>query len=673
MYCHTRLVSTLSLATVFAVSAFHVAESQETDHRSILVRVIDEDERPVSDASVRLYYRDLFVREEKEFETDASGVAIVELPTIAQFVAINVTKSGYVPKANRWNILSQEVPDALEIQLQKGARIGGEVHNSRGDPIAGAHVALSLNAAITRFSGVDESSNLFIVEEPHAPVTDNDGRWSYSGVPADATVGLSITHPDYVGDQNFSTKYERVSQSELREQTSLAILVDGIRIHGQVLSPEGRPVSVADVCMRSTPPGYSPTSRAKCDSSGKFQMPAASSGKYEIAVVAKDYSPVFVTYETSSQRLPLRIELKAGRTIRMRVVDSEDRPIRAFVSLKKCSGKDGDHLYYPTPLVPARTDSQGRFEWNHAPNGELVFGIGSPGFESSESTFAANESPTETVVKLQREAILSGRVIDRKTKKPIDRFMVFPFIANQSIFRSMGVVGREGQFELPLSRVESHGSNFHLMIEHAGHKTVLTDESFGKSKLAKDLEIEMESTDPISGVVVDADKKPIRDAVVTLSERSTGFFATRSMELGRVLTDADGKFSFPAPPGDFFIAAASSEGFLKENFDEQQNDLGELKLNKWSSVNGRVLDRDGKPCENYIVIIRPSKNSSRGLPHSQTVTDRDGRFTLDRVPGVPCELWTYSPRNAQGVASNGVSKKIDVRAGEQTTVDIKLD
>ena len=185
--------------------------------------------------------------------------------------------------------------------------------------------------------------------------------------------------------------------------------------------------------------------------------------------------------------------------------------------------------------------------------------------------------------------------------------------------------------------------------------------------------IEIESADPIAGAVVDGAGNPIRDAVVTFSERSTGLFPTPSMELGKVLTDSDGKFSFPATPGDFSLSAISSAGFLNENFGEHQNDLGKLQLRKWGGVDGRVVDRDGKPCQNYIVINSPRKNSSRGLPHSQTVTDRDGRFKLDRVPAVPCELWAYSPPNAQGVAGNGASKKIDVRPGEQTTVEIKLD
>ncbi len=224
MSCHKKFSSAFVLAIAFTGVAIDVLESQVVDHRSVLVRVVDADDQPVTDADVLLIYRNAFTVEETKFETDAGGLAIVELPVEAQRVTINILKSGYVPKANRWRIPGNEVPDALDFQVQKGTTIGGEVRNTRGEPVAGAMVAIKLHSPLTQFSDDGTTNDLFILEAKHAPVTDDDGRWTYSGIPADAEVRISITHPDYDGDQNFTTDYKRASLADRRVAVGLVSL-----------------------------------------------------------------------------------------------------------------------------------------------------------------------------------------------------------------------------------------------------------------------------------------------------------------------------------------------------------------------------------------------------------------------------------------------------------------
>lgn len=671
MFCNARFSVPL-LAIVFAAMANVIAVSQDADHRPVLVRVVDADDNPLAEAAVYLTYRNSYAVEEKKFETDASGVAIVELPRDAQRVTIVASKPGFVPKANRWHIPGQDVPDALDFQIQLGTAIGGEVRNTRGEPVSGAKVALKLNSRLTRFYDDGASNNMFIVWGKQAPVTDEQGRWSFSGVPADAEVRLSVTHPDYVGDQDFTTQYERDSQADLRAQTSLALLADGIRISGLVVSSDGESISAADVNMKMAPPNYSPSFHTKCGADGKFELPAVRDGKYEIAVAAKEHSPEMLTYDTRSQRLPLRIQLKRGRSVRLQVVDSDDRPIKAFVGLEKVADNDGSLLYYPSLLVPGETDAQGRFEWNSAPEGELLFNVSAPGFESIETPIPAKDAAPENIVRLQREPMLTGRVVDRATNKPIDRFIVVPIIGNHTIWRPVGVVGREGAFHLPLRLLTDNGQQFHLMIEHAGHKTILTDESFGSSSKGKELLIEMESADPIAGVVVDAEGKPVANAQVSVAESPSGLFPSQPLVFGAATTDKAGAFQFPAPPDDYSLVAVGRPGYLQKNFRSDRSQLGELPLQPWGTLEGQVVDREGEPCSDFTVTVFSPKNQVDGLPQARTMTDKNGRYRLEHLPPIRSTVSVRS-RSNEGETSSAVEKKITLPPGETITVDFKHD
>jgi uncharacterized GH25 family protein len=660
-------ISVLFLPIEFAFTA----SVQDANDRLVLVRVVDTDDRPVSDAEVLLIYRHGFTVVEKPFSTDVSGVAIVELPAEPQRVTINILKSGYVPIANRWRIPGHEVPDTLDIRLQKGTTIGGVVRNTRGEPVAGAKVAIKLNSQLTSFYDDSSSNGLFILDAQHAPETNDDGRWTYSGVPVDAQVRISVTHPDYSADENFSTDYQRASQADLRAESSLAILADGIRIHGQILSSDGQSIPSADVSMKRAPPDISPSVHAKCDANGKFEMPATSPGKYEIAVAAKDHAPELTTYDTDSQRLPLTIRLNQGRLVALKVVDADGRPVKSYVSLEKNSGKSGTLLYYPSLLVPAETDDQGRFEWAAAPEGELVFSISATGFETAEATIPIQGAPPETIVRLQREPMLSGRVIDRKTKAPIDRFLVVPFVATQGIWRPAGTFGRNGSFQMPLSQLSNLGPEFHLMIEHAGHKTVLTDESFGRSSKRKELVIEMEAADPVSGVIVDDQGKPVANAQVSFGESASSWLPSHPMEFGTAKTDKSGAFQFPAPPDNFSVAAVGGPGYLQNSFRSDRSQLGELRLQPWSTVEGTVVDRNGIACADCIVIVT-AKKGGHMTPARQTKTDRHGRFKLEHVAPVASQIWAYEQLK-QGISTSGVQKKISISPGETTEVHIEVD
>lgn len=652
------------------------AAAQEVAQRSVLVKVFDGEQQPVSEAHVKLTFRNAWALEERSVRTDEAGHAIVAIPADAERTTLNVFKSGYVPKGRRWHRLGEEIPDLVTFSIQRGITIGGEVQNEKGEPIEGAQVALRFKSEEGLFYDESPTSNMFLLTGTEAPTTDADGRWSYSGVPEDAEVFLSVTHPSYDGDLGnlFRTQYHRASQRDLREQTALAKLSEGNRLSGQIVDAANRPLRDAVVIARLAPPEHSMPLRVTTNADGSFVLPAGPKAYYNLVVWAKGYAPEFRSVLNDKNRLS-PIKLGNGRPLRLRVVDADDRPLRGAVGLVECAKVPADMLYWPTTLVPSTTNADGQFEWLHAPDDEFEVGVGAPGFKPATVKISPNERDEVTEVKLEPLSMFGGRVIDRQTREPIDHFFVAPIQPGQLIMRHLGAVGKNGSFQLRVDENDVRApdaselySNFHLYLEHAGHRSILTEESFNWKNPKSDLIIEMDPVEPISGTVVDVEGAPVRNATVTISESSSGLLATVELQFGVAVTDGDGKFQLPAPPGDYALIVRSPAGFLQQSFRADQLNVAELKLKPWSVISGVVLDREDRPCPNQRVLLH-----ARGFAFMTvgTTTDRDGTFRFARVPDEKCTLIVHPNLRDEDVPE--ITRKFTPKPGEEMKFDLKFE
>lgn len=662
----TATAVTVAIAGLDAGSAF-----QSTEERLILIRVVNQTRDPINGATVQLNYRTPFDFVNELFETDEAGIAIVRLPAEYSKVSFGAHASGYVPRIRRWHAAGEVVPDEYTFALEPSTQVGGRVQNERGEPIAGARVELKFSNLSSPVFDDPAWINMLLVTDKLAPTTDSDGRWTYRSAPSDGDVTVQIEHPDYLPMRwtNDLAK-QSFTAAELRAGEAVITLSDGVHIAGSVRSEQGRAVANANLVMQLASETYERPVTAEGNSQGRFRFPAVEEGTYYAYCLAPGFAPQRLKVEAGKNAKPLEFKLSRGRVVTIRAVDLTETPLRAFVSLSAVDDENwtAAHAYPPKPSLPVQTDEAGLFEWNSAPLGKLSFSVGAPGFQSADVEIPADESPIEKTFRLEREAVLVGRVVDRRSGEPIDRFVVIPFDGRTRVFRDYGVLGHEGNFELPMSRFESWSPTFHLMIEHEGHRTFLTDESFSSKKLPKDLEIELELAEPVSGVIVDANGRPVADVSVSMSERSTGLIETPSMELGRVLSDENGRFRFVAPPGGFAISAFGRAGYLNKDFDASDFDLGKLTLQPWSKLSGRVIDRTGRPVSNRSVLTR-SIGSGRSGGLRPSITDQDGRFQFEMVRAGSCNLWVTS--GEQG--GQRISKNVEVPEGEDVFVEFEVD
>jgi hypothetical protein len=300
-----------------ARSATRGPESPATQGRALELRVVDARHKtPLSDVSIVVVTSQ--ATGVASLATDQTGrcrIAIPNQPT--SFFGISARKEGWVPVRVAWDgqDIGAILPESHIVALEPGTPIGGTVVDTRGRPVAGALVYLSLEREQT--SNVRE--HVFLGDEFHVE-TDAHGRWRCMMMPADLgendCLMFRLIHRDYVSEPLIFRR--SLPNAQLRGMTSVMILEDGVALAGRVVDSRG--LSVADARVFLQVPGYfiNPDSltpeQAGClltrtDAAGRFRFGHLERGEREVMVEAPGYvrRNAQVVAGTSSEPAEIRL------------------------------------------------------------------------------------------------------------------------------------------------------------------------------------------------------------------------------------------------------------------------------------------------------------------------------------------------------------------------------
>ena len=187
----------------------------------------------------------------------------------------------------------------------------------------------------------------------------------------------------------------------------------------------------------------------------------------------------------------------------------------------------------------------------------------------------------------------------------------------------------------------------------------------------------------ISGRVLDTSENPIANAVVVISDDSSG---DRRLSPQVLTTDANGKFEgwqVAGPQATFEVAAKgyAQVALTVENAVEGQIDIA---LKKGITLRGRVIDESGQPVARARVAFgrpplpRAKYTAPPPLPfHRNTYTDTSGLFTLENIDVHKGHIWITHPdigiMNQQIVSADSTIKlKIDDEGQAVMDIDIPV-
>lgn len=396
-------------------SAPAVARSEKTPVKTLRVRIVGPDRKPVEGVKIHpsVWTDEDF--KEKDVVTDREGYAVVELPRTFEIFRLWASKQGHVPMFAHWEEEelaggTHVVPKDFEFQLTKGTMIDGFVHNEDGKAIAGARVEVMRD-----FEAPEQEARTcyctWLAFGSNARTTDDRGFWTLDNVPPgdDVDVAVKLTHPDYVRDLTWGGLQveQGVTMKSFRDRTAKIVMRRGVNVIGTVMDPNGKPVPKAIVIWGDDPYFEEGSQEIRTDEKGFYRFPPLPDGPRNVTAVAKGWAAAIRNVEISRTMDPCDFQLKPGKTVRILCVDIAGKAVpNVYVSVMQWRGLKSLHNHNHRNVldtgIPRRSDANGLFEWTWAPEEEVTYGFAIEEFQTLvESALAPRED--EHVVRLVKK------------------------------------------------------------------------------------------------------------------------------------------------------------------------------------------------------------------------------------------------------------------------------
>jgi RNA polymerase sigma factor (sigma-70 family) len=560
-------------------------------------------------------------------ETDSNGMARIDLhQQPSAYVDICVAVGGHVPMTMRLNE-GEEWPTNYVMKLQPGTMVGGLVVDESGQPLSKVKIEFLISA-------YDSTKREYVNFWPDtAQYTDENGRWWSDMIPADCRqLPVILTHPDFLSTSS------NITANSVDSANTVFILQKGISVRGTVVDLSGRSISGATVRLVSQARSNISVPQVQTDPAGIFELAHVPSGSVELSIQADGFSPVVLDSVVSNHPAALEVSLAPGHTLRGRVVDESGTPV-ANATIRTDGGWRGIQKI----AWSAKTDADGKFEWNSAPAGSTGYSLTADGFLVDRESLRADETEHEVTLKRPDLSVLTlrirGTAIDAGTGEPLDSFKAL-IGSEESGFR-FATDGRNGQFDFRNS-TRSGASSYQIEIQKYGYAPVAST-----NLLAKDgdqiLAFELHKDSGFSGEVLLPNGRPAADAAVflyrngdTVHTYPTGEIQNLPPASMPLRTDGHGHFSVPAALDPRGLLVIHDQGYAEVPIGSFN---GKIALQPWGRIEGKLLV-GGNPGAAQLIcladVIYQSSSNSRVTPplHLWRLarTDSDGNFVFDKVP-----------------------------------------
>jgi len=465
-------------------------------------------------------------------------------------------------------------------------------------------------------------------------------------------------------------------------------------VEGLVVDSAGAPIAGAKVRLEPKRPGggvvmirvgRESAPIASTSSRGRFRLSSIDPGSgYDLEVRAQGFAAgrrEILGLEPRRSVKDVRIELEAGQTLTGRALDAAGEPLRDVVASLRPAPRDGGMLMLGNAqgqeAFTATTDDEGRFAIAGLETGTFDLTLRRKGFaRKSLKGIEVKRGPDPVDVGdlvLDPGERVQGQVVDPDgasiegvevaiAEGGQPRMMMIGGPGPEPARRPDAVSGPDGWFTL---EELGKGETIEMSLSRRGFLTAR--ESGVKVPAPDPLRIVLEPSSRVLGRVVDADRKPIPGAQVSLTRNQTGGIGGSVFRVIRregAATDDTGRFVFEGVEPGTISLSASSSGFQEAKIDALEVPKGkdlegiEIPLEPGAIVTGRVLAPDGRPAIGASVgLVREDDEPFRfdGSP-----TDGDGRYRLEGVQPGRVSVEASHERYVRAV------KDLDARPGVNT-------
>ncbi len=554
-------------------------------------------------------------------ETDAEGRFVLEdvEPGVLQVTAM---AEGYQQQVQQGVEVAAGAKHKLELVLETGAVVEGTVTTATREPLIQATV--SITETQDSFSmGMRGSAS---------GQTDADGHYRATGA-APGTATITVYHQNTV----------RLTKSiEVKPGNNVVDLVleRGFEVSGQVVSPDGEPVSGAAVSIQEgSQPGFMHFSlsgpQVTTTGDGTFTLTDVSAGQYRVAAGLEGFAPATSELlEVANDVSGVLLTLRLGATLKGRVIGLELDELGALelMAYSQQGGMRRGHVDFSGDYM---FDSLAAGDWHVQAQ---VSGSG----RSSSLQVELPEGASEVVkdIEFGTGFTLTGVVLDNG--EPV---LGATIAANSSTSNSgHGTTGANGRF-----RIENlKGGSYQVMVMAGmGLQQVEPIELTGDHELRIEV-----STGTLSGVVRStADGEPVSGATIALELIAEGdALLSRQFGFGnRSVTDSRGRFSLlQVRQGNWRVVVTKpgySVGDATVTVTSSVAPEIEIALTPTEGVSIGLALQSGAPLSSaQIAILDPS---GRQLA-SSTYPVIEGRV---KVSTVPPGSWTLVIQAGDGAAT----------------------
>jgi len=567
-------------------------------------------------------------RRYREATSDEQGRYVLPVSPVDDRPALYAYAAGY-GLAYTTLSLSGDGEGRFDFRLEPEVVVRGRVVDPQGLPIAGADVIGHTERAVA-LAGRDRTT------------TGADGRFELGGF--DPRGGMRSGIRVYAGGHVPSSFPFPDSGLDVEGEVALERAVS---FAGRLLDPEGEPVPRARVLLVPTPV---PTrrfaeSRTLTGLDGRFRFAAVVAGEHRLEIDSTA-GPVLRAV-TAPGDVTITLGSDPSRSFAGTVHDDAGEPIEnAHVSFGSGEARVSTFV---------RTDAEGRFHAGEVPEAFTRIRVGARGFVE-QSEWIRDLLPGDLRFELRRAVVLTGRVVDDDTGKPIRTFRVRLFTAyatedhasahglphlwtsadGRAIEHPSGVFETEPTFDA--------GSVIGIEVDAEGYGPARVDSHVIPADPDPDsLLIRLRRAGALAGVVLDAQTgDPVEGARVKLFNDENrlrsdeAYYEHNHRPATLTTTGEDGRFRIDGiSPGEHSVAALH-EAYAVGLAGPFRIDAGaepvecELRLSNGSKILGRLVDVSGNPVPD--TRVGASTSDARGIEIRRgTRTDREGRFSFEHL------------------------------------------